>query len=128
MAHPELISMVTSVLGAPAASADHGTDSDTASEDTPIKADAESGTAEPSDAVSVSASAEKFSSADLMTALTPLLSGLGVTGKGGKKKDSDDPRACLLRALKPYVNQGRREAIDYMIRLSQISDLLKHLS
>ncbi len=55
-------------------------------------------------------------------ALAPLLSG----GKGGSKTDND--RACLLRALKPYLSQGRCEAIEYIIRLSKITDVIKNLS
>ena len=56
----------------------------------------------------------------LVATLSPLISGAG----GGKQ---DDPRACLLRALKPYVSPARREAIDTMIRLSLLSDALRHI-
>ena len=55
-------------------------------------------------------------------ALAPLLSG----GKGGSKADND--RACLLRALKPYLSPGRCEAIEYIIKLSKITDVIKNLS
>ena len=63
---------------------------------------------------------------DLVATLAPILSGLA--GKGGLQSRKDDHRACLLRALKPYVNPARREAIDYMIRLSQLSDLFRQLT
>ena len=67
-----------------------------------------------------------------MASIAPLLSGLsglskgigaGESGKGGQK----DCRAALLLALKPYVSRGRCEAIDYMLRFSKLTDLLKTL-
>ena len=102
MAHPELISMVASALGGAAE---------------PREA------SPPPEAESVSPSPSTAS----LSALTPLLASLS------KAKDKDthkerDPRAALLCALKPYLSMGRQEAIDYMIRISQISDLLKHLT
>ena len=124
MAHPELISMVASVLGAPTASAKENDSFDSSQGETVV---VEDGIAAPAEAISISSPAPPNDSADWMATLAPLLSTLGG-GKGGKGKTPDDPRSCLLRALKPYVSQGRREAIDYMIRLSQISDLFKHLS
>lgn len=130
MAHPELISMVASVLGAPSAqtaSKNEAASAETVERDEEVEVSADASSAVASDAVGASLPTEKAAPAELMTALAPLLSGLSG-GKGGKKKDPDDPRSCLLRALKPYVSQGRREAIEYMIRISQISDLLKHLS
>lgn len=124
MAHPELISMVASVLGAPTASAKEEDSFDGSQAQAVAMADAN---AESTEVASVPASAPLNGSADWMATLAPLLSALGG-GKGEKGKLPDDPRSCLLRALKPYVSQGRREAIDSMIRLSQISDLFKHLS
>ena len=66
-----------------------------------------------------------------MTSLAPLLAGLNGGGfgggGGGGDRGKDDERACLLRALKPYVSPGRREAIDTMIRLTRLTDLLKHM-
>ena len=53
--------------------------------------------------------------------LAPVLSLL--SGGIGKAPDSDLSR--LLRALKPYVNQHRREAIDTVLDLSRITDVLK---
>lgn len=56
-------------------------------------------------------------------ALAPLLAG---DAPRQSKRESD--RACLLRALKPYLSSGRSEAIDYIIKFSSIADLLKNLS
>jgi hypothetical protein len=52
-------------------------------------------------------------------ALAPLLKGLSAGGA------PDDPRTCLLRALKPYLSPGRREAIDHIITFSRLSGLFK---
>ena len=120
MAHPELISMVASALGAPNGKApvakvpaeETETEGDTASVPVPSDGDALS---------------DKRAPTELMATLAPLLSGL-TGGRDGRRGEPDDPRSCLLRALKPYVSRGRQEAIDSMIRISQISDLLKHLS
>ena len=38
-----------------------------------------------------------------------------------------DRRAALLCAMKPYLSADRREAIDYIIKLSKLGDLLKSL-
>ena len=56
-------------------------------------------------------------------ALAPLLS-----NELRNKARTDDKRACLLRALKPYMSDGRKEAIEYIIKISMISDVLKNLS
>ena len=61
--------------------------------------------------------------ANSISALAPILS----KGLSGYSK-SDDKRACLLRALKPYMSEGRCEAIEYIIKISLISDVLKNLS
>ena len=54
----------------------------------------------------------------MMKAMAPLLS-----SSGGAPKN--DKRACLLSAIKPYLNPARCEAIDYIIRFSQLSEVLK---
>ena len=123
MAHPELISMVASVLGAPEARKNEGAADLEGHEN--IAENSEGITAEPKAAAEAFSPSALNPSGDWMATLAPLISNLSG-GKGGKGRD--DPRSCLLRALKPYVSSGRREAIDYMIRLSQISDLFKHLS
>ncbi len=54
-------------------------------------------------------------------AISPLLS-------SNAAPRADDRRECLLRALKPYMSQGRGEAIDTVIRLSKISDVIKRFN
>lgn len=121
LAHPELISMVASALGgsptptAPAAEPEQTEKTQpTAVREAPL----------PSEPASTAPGTDP---AALMTSLAPLLSGLGGKGAGIGGKPKDDNRTCLLRALKPYVSAGRQEAIEYMIRFSQITDLLKHM-
>ena len=38
-----------------------------------------------------------------------------------------DNRAALLYAMKPYLKRERQEAIDYMVKLSKLGDILKSL-
>ncbi len=42
-------------------------------------------------------------------------------------KGGQDRRAALLCAMKPYLSHDRREAIDYIIKLSRLGDVLKSL-
>ena len=58
-----------------------------------------------------------------MAALAPLLS-----ADFSKLSRGDDRRSCLLRALKPYLSEGRCEAIEYIIKFSALSGILKNLS
>ena len=58
-----------------------------------------------------------------ISALAPLLS-----ADFSKLSRSDDKRACLLRALKPYLSEGRCEAVEYIIKFSAISDIIKNFS
>ena len=58
---------------------------------------------------------------EAVAAIAPLLS--AFTGKGGS--NPNDPRSCLLRALKPYVSPGRAQAIDTILRLSLVSEAIK---
>ena len=53
--------------------------------------------------------------------LAPLLSGGGLKNFG-----ADDDKACLLRALKPYLNKSRCDAIDQIITVSKLSHILKN--
>lgn len=113
LAHPELISMVASALGASQKSAEEKEEPEAPPAVATAAQSPTSNNGPPSEMLAV------------MAKLSPLLSGLSKGALGAK---TDDRRACLLRALKPYVSAGRREAIDYMIGLSQVTDLLKQLS
>ncbi len=76
------------------------------------------------EAVSASASATTDSKLpDAISAIAPLLSS-GFSKKGV----ADDRRVCLLRALKPYMSEGRGEAIETIIKISKISEVFKNLT
>ena len=60
---------------------------------------------------------------DAISALAPLL-----YTDFSKFSRADDKRACLLRALKPYLSEGRCEAVEYIIKFSAISDIIKNFS
>lgn len=113
MANPELISTVASVLG--------NTKPSPPKETAP--ADTEQGQL-PSLASSAEAKTESAPPSPDLQKLVATLSPL-ISGASGAKQD--DPRACLLRALKPYVSPARREAIDTMIHLSLLSDALRQI-
>ena len=108
MANPEIISMVASALGNSANTED--TDK-----------------GESEETKAVSAPAPPPDVGNILSALSPILSGLNKQ-EGGKRNVSTDPsknREALLYALRPYISQGRREAIDYILQLSRITELLK---
>ena len=108
----QLISMVASALGkAPPTTQEP---SAAESEVSPLSAIAESA---PSGAFSPEA----------ISTLAPLISGLSGIKKSAPSAKHDDPRICLLLALKPYLSASRCEAIDTMIRLSTISEVLRGL-
>ena len=62
----------------------------------------------------------RASSAERLPELLSMLS----SGSGIKQ----NRRSELLCALKPYLSQGRSEAIDKIIRFSELSSVLKNLS
>lgn len=45
----------------------------------------------------------------------------------GKPRFSSDSRAALLCAMKPYLCHDRQNAIDYIIKLSRLGEILKTL-
>ena len=67
---------------------------------------------------------------DVIAAMGPLLSG----GRGGErggavgKRSECDKRTALLLALKPYMSPRRCEAIDYIIRLNKLGDVIKTIT
>ena len=100
MEHPELISMVASALGR----------------------DTSADTAEAAAVRSEASSEETPPSADALAAFIPMLTKMsGALGKGAQ---SNAPHAQLLCALKPYVSENRQTAIDYILKLSQVSALM----
>ena len=46
---------------------------------------------------------------------------------GGDCSPASKKRECLLLALKPYLSEGRCEAIDYLIRIGRIGDAIRAL-
>ena len=76
----------------------------------------------------VQAKADEAKSEDTHTAsadkLPELLSMLSSGGSGIKQ----NRRSELLCALKPYLSQSRSDAIDKIIRFSELSSVLKNLS
>ena len=121
MANPELISMVASSLGM---TKKEPSDTHPTASPAPIGVPVAAPPQAPPSVPALSTDSLGVSP-DAIAALTPLLGML--SGKGGASKKDDD-RACLLRALKPYVSRGRCEAIDTILQLSRLSDMLRHMN
>lgn len=49
------------------------------------------------------------------------------TAAGGNDRGGNAHRTALLCALKPYLSADRRQAIDYIIKLDRLGDVLKTL-
>jgi len=62
---------------------------------------------------------------NLLSTMAPLLSTLSQ--KTSSATESHDPRTALLCALKPYLCASRCEAIDYLLKLEQITSVMRHL-
>ena len=63
---------------------------------------------------------------ELISALSPMLSLLSPQPSHPQRSSEDgDRRSALLVALRPYLSESRREAIDYIIKISQVTDLIK---
>lgn len=62
---------------------------------------------------------------EIMKALPTVLS--LVNGNGKPKSKSEANREALLYALKPYLSKSRADAIEKIIRLSRIGDILSGL-
>lgn len=43
------------------------------------------------------------------------------------KSHENDSRSALLCAMKPYLSADRRQAVDYIVRLGRLGDILKTL-
>ncbi len=100
MEHPELLSMVASVLGE-----QKGENADEPKIET---ADSSPPSAPPP---------------DMLASVMPVISRLSSIGSGGSCRHEQ-----LLCALKPYISPSRSEAIDYIIKISKMSTLLKGIN
>lgn len=109
MENPQIISSVAAALGNMSQNSDNAAASyrkeEEAPSDTPAASDLSS----------------------LISSLTPLMSDAigGRSHSSPAKKTESGQREALLYALKPYVSQSRQEAIDYIIRISRMSEVLK---
>ncbi len=110
-------------------------------------APAEKPTAEPNIVSSLLSNPELISKLpELISVISPLMSGLSSQSTSGGATDTlraaispvsavsnnnvnreQQNRAALLCALKPYLKKERQDAIDYMIKLSRLGDILKTL-
>lgn len=79
-----------------------------------------------------SAAASTDSSDSAPTFANPLaalsVGGGGGGGSGGGKQRTSSARRCaLLKALEPYLSDNRREAMEYIIKVSSLIDILSEV-
>lgn len=62
----------------------------------------------------------------MMSALAPLVGGRGDGKSSEEKKDISDgeKRKRLLAALRPYLSDNRRGAVDQILKVTEMTDLL----
>ena len=62
----------------------------------------------------------------MMSALAPLVGGKGEEKSSGGKKEPNEgeKRKRLLSALRPYLSDNRREALDQVLKVTEMTDLL----
>ncbi|MBR2311767.1 MAG: hypothetical protein IKA46_00555 [Clostridia bacterium] len=71
--------------------------------------------------------AEFSSFMESLNTMAPLLGGLGSV-LGGKRSEACAVREAFLLSLKPYLSPTRCEAVDYLVRIARIGDILRTLS
>ena len=117
MEHPEIIGAVASALSSATGESNNTPPSQQISADT---------TKQKSEAVATP------DTPDLAASLMPIISrlgslDLGTIKGGGGKGGVGGKHAALLCALKPYLSKNRSDAIDYMLKISQMSDIISKL-
>lgn len=63
----------------------------------------------------------------MMSALAPLMGGAGKeksSGGSAKEGHEGEKRKRLLAALRPYLSDGRRDAVDQILKVTEMTDLL----
>ena len=70
--------------------------------------------------------AEFSSFMESISAAAPLLQGLGGV-LGTKRSEACCLRESFLLSLKPYLSPARCEAVDYLVRIARIGDILHTL-
>lgn len=125
MANPEIISTVASALG----NMPQRSENTSKTEDLDVSnVQQTEGQEIATDSTATSAAAPTPDLSALISTLSPLMSGLSGGSHSSEKTRNDTEahrREALLCALKPYVSEGRRDAIDYIIRISRMSEVLK---
>ncbi len=69
---------------------------------------------------------------DIISVISPMLgnsqNSVSAAKTPSKPKNPTDNRATLMAALKPYLNPSRQEALNYLLKLNQLGDILKTLN
>lgn len=84
----------------------------------------ESAEVEPETAPASASTDSGYDTEAVMKKLPSMLKLLSASAQGVPS----DKRSCLLSAIKPYLNPARCEAIDYIIKFSQLSEILRTIN
>ena len=117
LANPEILSTVAAALSSSGAGEESG--GKTAEEEKGEES------MQTSSALDTDAMMQKLP--QMMKLLSPMLSGGGAKGQGSSAVPSDK-RTCLLLAIKPYLSPERCEAIDYIVKFSKLSEILRAIN
>lgn len=117
MEHPEIIGAVASALSGAEAGADKN------------DAQAKTGAEAILEPIRKEVGASADAAPDLAASLIPIISRLGTLrlDEGGGGSHGGAGHSALLCALKPYLSKNRSDAIDYMLKISQMSDIISKL-
>lgn len=123
--HPELISMVASAIGVRPPESAANNDAVSVNEENTSDNIAEP-SADNNTVTTSTPSPHPAISGDILTSVMPMISKLSSIGNISSGKRSWRHEA-LLCALKPYLSESRSQAVDYIIRISQISEIIGKL-
>ncbi len=121
LSNPEILTTVASALSGTSQSENISEQADAP----PQAAKAEEAAQTSAGAVDVDVMMQKLP--QMMKLISPMLS--APTSKNqSSSPHQQDKRTCLLCAIKPYLSPARCEAIDYIIKFSQLSEILKTIN
>ena len=118
LANPQILTTVASALSSVSAET-AGATASSPPKNEPGESEAESTASSPE----IDAMMQKLP--EMMKLISPMISS---GGKGSPMGKTSDKRSCLLSAIKPYLSPARCEVIDYIIKFSQLSEIIKQIN
>ena len=125
LSNPEILTTVASALSGASASGTGESNGDKAAEQPNTQESAAASVSAELPSLDADAMMQKLP--QMMKLLSPMLSGGGEKNHASASVPSDK-RTCLLLAIKPYLSPQRCEAIDYIVKFSKLSEILKTIN